>query len=98
MNYQTQAVFSPGLKWALLGACAIGPSANSPAAEAKTPPSNIIVILADDLGFSDLGCFGSEISTPNLDRMAAGGLRMTQFYTTPRHMPYLTGNEWATGK
>ena len=55
MNYQTQAVFSPGLKWALLGACAIGPSANSPAAEAKTPPSNIIVILADDLGFSDLG-------------------------------------------
>ena len=87
MNYQTQAVFSPGLKWALLGACAIGPSANSPAAEAKTPPPNIIVILADDLGFSDLGCFGSEISTPNLDRMAAGGLRMTQFYTTPRCCP-----------
>lgn len=50
-------------------------------------PPNIIVILADDLGFSDLGCFGSEIPTPNLDRMAAGGLRLTQFYTTPRCCP-----------
>ncbi len=48
---------------------------------------NIIVILADDMGFSDLGCFGSEISTPNLDHMAAGGLRLNQFYTTPRCCP-----------
>lgn len=55
-------------------------------AQSKQPP-NIIVILADDLGFSDLGCFGSEIPTPNLDRMAAGGLRLTQFYTTPRCCP-----------
>lgn len=46
-----------------------------------------MLILADDLGFSDLGCFGSEISTPNLDRMASEGLRMTQFYTTPRCCP-----------
>jgi arylsulfatase len=45
------------------------------------------VILADDLGFSDLGCFGSEIPTPNLDRMASEGLRMTSFYTTPRCCP-----------
>ncbi len=48
---------------------------------------NIVLILADDLGYSDLGCFGSEIATPNLDRLAANGLRLTQFYTTPRCCP-----------
>src|SRR5262245_34296554 len=41
---------------------------------------NIVVILADDLGFSDLGCYGGEIQTPNLDRLAAGGVRFSQFY------------------
>ncbi len=41
---------------------------------------NIVLILADDLGFSDLGCYGSEIHTPNLDRLAAHGLRFSQFY------------------
>lgn len=56
-------------------------------AAGTNPPPNIVLILADDLGFSDLGCFGSEISTPNLDRMAAEGLRMRQFYTTPRCCP-----------
>lgn len=45
---------------------------------------NIIVILTDDLGFSDLGCYGSEIATPTLDRLAAGGLRMSQFYNTAK--------------
>jgi hypothetical protein len=45
---------------------------------------NILVILADDLGFSDLGCYGSEISTPNLDRLASKGLRFTQFYNTAK--------------
>ncbi len=48
---------------------------------------NIIVILADDMGFSDLGCFGSEIHTPNLDRLAANGLRFTQFYNAARCCP-----------
>ena len=48
---------------------------------------NIILILADDLGFSDLGCYGSEIATPNLDHLAAGGLRLNQFYNTPRCCP-----------
>ena len=57
------------------------------ATKTSASPPNLIVILADDLGFSDLGCFGSEISTPNLDRMAASGLRLTQFYTTPRCCP-----------
>ena len=44
-------------------------------------------ILADDLGFSDLGCYGGEIKTPNLDGLAAGGLRFTQFYNTARCWP-----------
>ncbi len=48
---------------------------------------NIIVILADDLGFSDIGCFGSEIPTPRLDALAANGVRFTQFYNTPRCSP-----------
>ena len=45
---------------------------------------NIILIMADDLGFSDLGCYGSEIETPNLDSLAAAGLRFTQFYNTAK--------------
>ena len=43
---------------------------------------NVVLILADDLGYSDLGCYGGEIATPNLDKLAAGGLRFTQFYNT----------------
>lgn len=54
---------------------------------ASAPRPNIIVILADDLGFSDIGCYGSEVPTPNLDKLAAGGVRFTQFYTTPRCSP-----------
>ena len=48
---------------------------------------NIIVVLADDMGFSDISCFGGEIPTPNLDRLASGGLRFTQFYNTARCCP-----------
>ena len=48
---------------------------------------NIIVILADDLGYSDLGCYGGEISTPNIDRLASGGARFTQFYNSARCCP-----------
>ena len=48
---------------------------------------NIVIILADDLGFSDLGCYGSEIATPQLDSLAAEGMRFTQFYNTPRCCP-----------
>ena len=45
---------------------------------------NIILIMADDLGFSDLGCYGSEIETPTLDTLAANGMRFTQFYNTAK--------------
>lgn len=48
---------------------------------------NIILIMADDMGFSDVGCYGSEIDTPNVDRLAAGGIRFTQFYNTARCCP-----------
>src|SRR5262247_394060 len=48
---------------------------------------NVLVIIADDLGFSDLGCYGGEIQTPHLDRLAADGLRFTQFYNTARCWP-----------
>ena len=50
-------------------------------------PPNIVVILGDDMGFSDLGCYGSEIATPNLDALAANGLRFTRFYNNARCCP-----------
>ena len=51
--------------------------------ESKERP-NVVLILADDLGYSDLGCFGSEIETPRLDQLAAQGIRMTQLYNAAR--------------
>lgn len=53
----------------------------------KRSAPNIILILADDLGYSDIGCYGGEIRTPNLDRLAAGGLRFSRFYNTSRCCP-----------
>jgi arylsulfatase A-like enzyme len=57
------------------------------AAEGKRSQPNIVLIMADDLGFSDLGCYGGEISTPNIDQLAANGLRFTQFYNGARCCP-----------
>jgi len=51
------------------------------------PKPNVLLILADDLGYSDLGCYGSEIATPHLDSIAENGLRFTQFYNTSRCWP-----------
>ena len=48
---------------------------------------NVVIIFADDLGYSDIGCFGGEIETPNLDRLAGNGVRFTQFYNTGRCCP-----------
>ena len=53
-------------------------AARSFAVAAERP--NVIVILGDDMGFSDIGCYGGEIATPNLDALAKGGVRFTQFY------------------
>ena len=56
------------------------------AAQTDTRP-NVVVMLVDDMGWSDIGPFGSEIATPNLDALAASGVRFTQFYATPRCSP-----------
>jgi arylsulfatase len=55
--------------------------------EKKAERPNIIVILADDLGYSDLGCYGSEIQTPNLDKLAQNGLRFSRFYNNGKSCP-----------
>ncbi|MEN6496016.1 MAG: arylsulfatase [Thermoguttaceae bacterium] len=68
----------------ILGALAT--AGRAPLAVAAPRP-NIIVILADDVGYSDIGCYGSEIRTPNLDALARGGIRFTQFYNTARCCP-----------
>jgi len=65
------------LPWVL-----VGPSR---AATAGRP--NLVVVLVDDMGFSDIGCYGGEVPTPNLDRLAAGGVRFTQFYNAARCSP-----------
>jgi arylsulfatase len=57
----------------------------APARAADRP--NIVIIMVDDMGFSDIGCYGSEIPTPHLDALAAGGVRFSQFYNTGRCCP-----------
>ncbi len=57
------------------------------AAEAKTERPNIVVILLDDMGFSDLGCYGGEVQTPNINSLASQGVRCSQFYTASRSCP-----------
>ena len=74
-----------------MGAGLAASTLSTPAATAFAPaPSklagskpNIIFILADDMGFSDIGCFGSEIATPNLDKLANRGMRIAQFVIAP---------------
>jgi arylsulfatase A-like enzyme len=58
-----------------------------PAKRTADPRPNIIMILVDDMGFSDIGPYGSEIATPNLDKLAKGGIKFTQFYNNPRCCP-----------
>jgi len=66
-----------------LGAVAL----NLPASAQHPNKPNIILIMSDDMGFSDIGCYGGEIQTPNLNRLADNGLRFTQFYNTARCCP-----------
>lgn len=65
----------------------LGLSAALTAHGAGSSRPNIVVILADDMGFSDIGCYGGEIRTPHLDALAKGGLRFTQFYNMARCCP-----------
>jgi arylsulfatase len=71
-------------RWGILALVVLGSASRGAAAE--TRPS-IVLILADDLGFSDLASYGSEILTPNLDDLARAGLRFTQFYNAGRGCP-----------
>lgn len=75
------------MRMALAGsvAASLTPSALLSAKEGSRP--NIVFVMADDMGFSDAGCYGGEIQTPNLDRLAANGLRFTQFYNCARCCP-----------
>jgi len=61
--------------------------AAGPARAVQPAKPNVVVILVDDMGFSDIGCYGSEIPTPNLDKLAAEGIRFTQFYNGARCCP-----------
>ena len=68
------------------------------AVDSTVKKTNIIIILADDLGYSDLGCYGSEIATPNLDRLASNGLRFTRFFNSgkcePTRASLMSGQYW----
>jgi len=66
-----------------------GQQAQSDKETAETSPQkpNVLIILVDDMGYSDIGCFGSEIATPTLDALAEGGMRMTNFYNAARCCP-----------
>ena len=72
------------LAWLLWAATIVAAHAAGQPASGRP---NVVIILVDDMGWSDIGPYGSEISTPHLDALAAGGVRFTQFYVTPRCSP-----------
>jgi len=69
--------------------------------EQATGPPNIVIIIGDDIGYSDFGCYGGEIETPNIDKLAAHGLRFTQYHTenmcAPTRATLLTGRYYIRG-
>ena len=70
----------------LLASACTGPAKEQETTASDTRP-NIVLIIGDDIGYSDLGCYGAEIQTPNLDRLAANGLRFKQFYNMAKCNP-----------
>src|SRR4051812_1040836 len=83
----SRRLFNGGLPMLMGPLLAVSFGGSSTAADLGPARPNILIILVDDMGFADLGCYGSEIPTPNIDRLAAGGLRFTQFYNTGRCCP-----------
>lgn len=77
------------LRSSTLATVGLAATAKLPRAIADSPARkpNIILFLADDLGYSDIGCYGSEIDTPNLDRLAKNGVQLSSFYNSPRCCP-----------
>jgi arylsulfatase A-like enzyme len=90
-HWRTSFRWRPGLIAGLLSVALLAAFAFCPAAEDSKPSlrsrPNIILVLADDMGFSDLGSYGSNIRTPNIDRLAYNGVRFTQFYDASRCCP-----------
>jgi arylsulfatase len=82
----TRPLILAGLLAMLATSPTVSPAATSSSAATGKRP-NIVIILGDDLGFSDLGCFGSEIKTPRMDSLAKAGVRCTQFYTSATCSP-----------
>ena len=88
-------------------AVAVGLWAALPLAAGETPEAevncpDVVIVIGDDIGYSDFGCYGGEIETPNIDRLAAGGLRFTQYHTenmcAPTRATLLTGQyPWRNG-
>lgn len=91
-----RAVVLPLALAAALTACELGDVPSPGGATAAAPRPNILLLVADDLGYADLGAYGSDIRTPNIDRLAAEGLLFTRFHTAPMCAPtramLLTGN------
>jgi arylsulfatase len=83
-NILFPGLFFLAVSFGVLTGCSSVPRQGS---EGNDGRPNIVIIMADDLGYSDLGCYGGEIHTPNLDKLAAGGMRFTQFYNTSRCCP-----------
>ena len=69
-------------------------------AHAAAPRTNVVLIITDDMGFSDLGCYGGEIDTPNIDSLARHGIKFSQFYNCgkcePSRAALMTGHQFWT--
>lgn len=83
------------LPFSMLLVALLLPEAAARADAAERPRPDVVIFIADDIGYSDFGCYGGEIQTPNIDRLAAGGLRFTDYYTenmcAPTRATLLTG-------
>ena len=88
MNDTMKRISMPAPGFLCLSVAGLCLSTLSLEAQNKQPKRpNILVILGDDIGYSDMGCMGSEINTPNIDRLAKNGVKFTQFYNTARCSP-----------
>ena len=70
-----------------LAICSTAPARRDGASASPAPRPNIVIIMVDDMGFSDVGCYGGEIETPNIDSLASNGLRFKQFYNSAKCGP-----------
>lgn len=97
MKSQTDAMLNRGRVFGFLLLCTTAIASQSEVASADERP-NIVLIMCDDMGFSDIGCYGGEIDTPNLDRLAAEGMRFRTFYNNAKcehtRASLLTGHWW----